>query len=217
MRFRFFCAASAVALAFTLWTPAQAQVVHGYGLRIGGNASTVVMDFRSVEYRPGFQIAAYAELFRTPVLSVQLEAEYARRGYADQSEERGPQGEFIRQVRAVTALDYLSFPVLARLRYPGEQRVTPYMLAGPRLDYLVGRTPGTWEFTEVTVEDELSSQFAEVTVSATVGAGAAFAGPFGRETRLEARLTEGLRDMLREEGTGRARNRSLELSVGIAF
>lgn len=148
---------------------------------------------------------------------MQIEVEYAYRGFSSEMEERGPGSEVINRVDARSTLNYLSVPLLARIRISGDRPAIPYLLVGPRLEYLIGHSTGVWEFAEVTVEDVLADHFARTNVSGMIGTGMAVAAPFGRDIRLEARMTEGLRDLLWEEGTGRARTRSFELSVGVSL
>ncbi len=208
--------------------PAQAQVLQHYGVRLGGNVSYLALELEGTgdthfasDRHVGFQVAGFAEVLDTPSFSVLAELEYARRGYAGEipetSRETPEPVEPIRIARATTVLHYLSVPVLARLRLPGERAVVPYALAGPRVDLLVGRNPGRYEFSYGTFEDDTAEALAAFGVSGTVGLGAAFQSMLGREVRVEARYLFGLTDLLPEGKAVDASNRGIDFSVGIAL
>lgn len=197
--------------------PVQAQLVHGYGFRAGGNISTLTSDLVDLNHRMGIQAATFVELFTTPVFSLQAELEFARRGYAWEQVETGGIGEFIGNVRAVTALNYLSLPVLVRLRYPGKSRVIPYALAGPRLDLLLWRKPGVFDFSSGDFEDDLSEYFTEFGVSGIIGFGIAVDDILHRELRLEARFNFGLTDLIPEAGTATYKNKGFDISICVVL
>jgi hypothetical protein len=208
---------AALLVALIVAPSAHAQFLHSYGLRIGGNTSTLDADIIDFERRTGFQVAAFAELLPTPVFSVQAEVEYARRGFVSEQELRGADNEPLGVVRATTALDYLSVPVLARVRYP-VGAVTAYALAGPRLDFLVGRSPGRFEFSDGTeVEDEFGQNVEGTSLSGSVGIGAAFGALLGREVRVETRYNFGLTDLLPEGDAVDLRHSGFDFSVGVAL
>ena len=200
-------------LSLLVAVPAKAQFLQGYGVRAGGNVLDITGYIIEFEQSLGFQIAAFAEFLTTPAFSFQVELEYARRRYGIEQVETSGSGEVLGIVRAVTTLNYLSIPVLARLRYPGKPRVIPYALVGPRLDFLVERKPGVWEFSQGSFIDDTSEVFTDVGVSGIVGLGFAFEHVIGQQLRFEGRYSFGLTDLIPELDAWTVRNNSLELSV----
>lgn len=197
---------------------AQAQLVRAYGVRAGLNRSTVETGLATpYQSRTGLQLAAFAEGLATPVFSVVGELEYARRGYADTQQERGPNNEFIGDVRATTALDYLAVPVLARLRLPGDRAVVPYAVAGPRAELLVRRVPGRYAFSAGTLEDEMSEAFPRFGLSGVIGLGAGLRGLLGQEMRVEARYGFGLTDLLPDSSARELRHSGVDFCLGVAL
>lgn len=197
---------------------AHTQFLHKYGLRVGANASTYDGEIIDFERRIGFQVAAFAEFLSFPMFSIQTEVEYAQRGYVSVQEERGPGNEPLRDARATTIHHYLSIPLLARVRYPISSTVTPYALIGPRLDFLVARSPGHFEFSNgMEVEDTLGQNVEDTSLSGSVGIGVSIDALLGQELRFETRYNVGLTDLLPEGDAIDLRHNGFDFSVAISI
>jgi hypothetical protein len=101
--------------------------------------------------------------------------EYAQRGFKEKqfvTSENSP--EPIDVVRASTRLDYISLPILLKLQYPSLV-AGPYLLLGPRMDFLVNREPGKFEFMggsfQIIGESGLHNVFDGQAFGGTVGLG----------------------------------------------
>ena len=88
--------------------------------------------------RVGFNVAAFAEWFDVPFFSLITQVEYAQKGTGQDFVVTGPSGPNPVGVRTLySRLDYVSVPVLGKLRLPGGP-LSPYIVAGPRMDFFLG-------------------------------------------------------------------------------
>ena len=209
--------------------PAHAQFVQSYGVRVGVNSSHVTFDLLdgddAFDSRFGFQVAAFAEL-GAPLFPVSalIEVEYAQRGYETSYTLTSPTGEDEGTQTASTTLHYLSVPLLARVRLPGALMVTPYAVAGPRIDVLAGYDPGeigcltvTGDCSEIDpVRDPFPELFPTMSFSGVVGAGVALSELIGPEVRAEVRYSLGLTDLNDGEAL-EMKNRGLDFAIVLAF
>lgn len=221
-------------LAFTLLVallvavPASAQRDVAFGFRLSGNLSSLVLgyDFDTdfgTNREPGFGAAALAEVTLTDKLAAAAEASYDRHGYSypvtftsvDNPDE-GIEKQF------TTSLDFASLGVLGRVLPFGERPFSPYILAGPRLDVLLGSKagrvfpPDNLEGAPAFYEDEFVPLFADVSLSGVAGVGVAVEQPGWPRLRAEVRYDRTLTDFLRDapvEGSVRG----LDLSVSFVW
>lgn len=158
----------AVLTVFTT-DPAMAQIVDRVGLKGGllSSSATDNLDQFDLERRTGWSALLFAERDLLPFLTLVGEGGYAQRGFTETLEERSPSGEVEQIVRATTRLDYLTLPVLVKSSY-GLSAMRLYALAGPRLDVLVGREAGVFEYESAPV-DQLKSEIADVYTSPILG------------------------------------------------
>lgn len=213
-----------VLVCLLLASPASAQVV-GYGLRGGLNSSRVILELAGsgdgFDSRLGFQAAAFAEL-GAPLLPVSalVEVEYAQRGYESVITLTAPTGEEEGTRTASTTLHFLSVPVLARVLLPGTIMVTPYAVAGPRVDVLAGYDPGSLGCISLdcseAADDTFPDVFPAVSFSGVVGAGIGLSGLIGPEVRAEIRYGYGFTD-LNESDLLEMKNRGLDFGLVLAF
>lgn len=206
-------------------TPAHAQFVKAHGIKAGVNASRVTFDLEGsgdgFDSRIGLQAGAFVEL-GPPLLPVSavVEVEYANRGYERSFANTAPTGEELDTITASTTLHFVSLPALARIMVPGTVAMTPYVLAGPRLDVLAayhGKEPaGVVLGSDETTDDALPRLFPTVSFSGVVGAGLSLGGLIGPEVRAEVRYGYGLTD-LNESELVEMKNRGLDFSVALGF
>jgi hypothetical protein len=174
LRFVFF---AAMLLPFAV----QAQLFKGYGLKVGANSSNVSFSLVQSTFkidtqrRTGMNAAFFVEWGSLPVISLITQVEYAQRGFAEEQVITGPNGpEPLGLMRASTRLDYISLPILLKLQFP-KLAISPYLLAGPRADFLVNREAGKFEFvnddSQVSVKSELNEFIDDRAWGGTVGLG----------------------------------------------
>ncbi|MEM9665581.1 MAG: porin family protein [Bacteroidota bacterium] len=152
--------------------PAQAQVLRGYGLKLGPTASDInspdlefeggdPLRFDTVR-RYGVAAFVYAEWFSQPFFSLVTEAGYTQRGFAIEYEGRDAQNNPSGTVRTDDRFDYLSTSMLLKARLP-LRADAPYVLAGPRLDFFLGGSPSG--------EGTLASAYSSTAFGGSIGLG----------------------------------------------
>lgn len=210
MKFKSTLAASAIALL--LWqSGAQAQLRRSYGIKIGTVAanetwSEITGDWNTKD-RWGFTADAYAEIPLSRFLSAQGEIQYTQKGMSlSVPVTTASQPDGSGQYYTISPrIDYISIPLLAILRIPLTP-VTPYILVGPRFDFLISNNA-----------DGLGAvvdNFDRMDYGLTVGAGVELDSllPFG--LLAEFRYNPNSYDSYQSAGQS-VRNRSLDFLVGI--
>lgn len=205
------------ACSLVVTVPVKAQFLQGYGIRAGGNESNITGYLDDLfEPTRGFQVAVFAEFFKSEVFSFQAELEYARRGYSMTTVRIDGSGQSLGTVRGIYGLDYLSIPVLVRLRFSGRSKVIPYVMAGPRLDLLFNSRPGVWKYPAGTWKDEsMSDFFADFGLSGSVGLGLVFEQVIRNELRVEVRYNFSVTDLTPDLDAWTVRRRELDISVAV--
>ncbi|MDZ7723748.1 MAG: porin family protein [candidate division KSB1 bacterium] len=129
----------------------QAKTGFDYGAKMAFTRSRLDIDgfFDSRDWRSGLNVAVYAEKEIFDHISLALQLEYAQRGFIHDQVETSETGKRINTVRANTRLDYVSLPVFLQLKVPAKS-ITPFIQAGPRIDYLTEYRRGKWLFSSVT-------------------------------------------------------------------
>ncbi len=125
-------------------SPLNAQFIRGYGIKAGYTNATQAFDYKTGAVFSnmldvtGYNFAAYAELIDFPFISAVAQIEFTRRGTGLEFVITGPNGpEPLGTLKVYSKLDYISVPVMAKMRVPlliGQL----YFLAGPRFDHYLG-------------------------------------------------------------------------------
>lgn len=125
----------------------QAQFIKGYGFKVGAVSATQTWDFNinikpDIERRWGIDAGVFIEFVDLPYVSLLGELHYIQKGYTEKFIETTPtypEGTG-RYITIKPRVDYLSLPLLAKIRYD-IGTVSPYILIGPRFDFLIGNDP----------------------------------------------------------------------------
>jgi hypothetical protein len=124
---------------FALLGTAHAQLT-GYGIKVARTYPNY--DWRTqyptqisppLTNLPGYNLAVYAEWYDLDYLSIMTQLEYSQRG--NQSSDPWDPSSYPPMHNRVS---YLSLPIFAKVT-PINTLVRPYLLIGPRIDYLVGK------------------------------------------------------------------------------
>jgi Outer membrane protein beta-barrel domain len=199
----------------------QAQLIKGYGAKAGANSSKATFsyfqsDFQyETERRTGVHAAFFLEWGKSSLISLITQVEYAQRGFVEEQmiiSEISP--EPLGVVRANTRLDYISLPLMIKLQYP-RLVAGPYLVFGPKVDWLVHHVAGKFEFPRATFESSLYKVFADRAVSGTVGLGFAADKLLHLPVLLEARYNFVLTDNTDLKTISKAQNQSFDLWLGI--
>ena len=147
----------------------NAQFVKRYGLKVAVTSADQQYELKyfpemQTERRIGWCIAGFLEMFDAPVFSLMTQIEYSQRGMGQEFVLTGPDPEPVGVTILYSRLDYLSIPILAKARFQ-TQTVSPYVVAGPRLDYLLGYTSDEDAFNSV------YDNFNKIGVGGSVGFG----------------------------------------------
>jgi len=205
--------------------PTSAQVVDRVGLK-GGLVSASAsgnLGPLDLERRTGWSATLFAERDVLPFLALVGEVGYAQGGFVETMEERGPDGTVEQTVRANTRLDYLTIPVLAMLEYDFTA-MQLYAMAGPRLDVLIGREAGVFEFQSAPIdqlESDVVSGYTSPVLGATVGFGASTSKLLPGQLLVEARwaldVTESFETEMFVDAPRDVRNNAAVVMIGVGF
>jgi len=120
----------------------QAQLITSWGVKAGLTSASQKLDYSltpapTTKRRIGITGAAFAEWLNLPSVSLITQIEYTQRGMGQEFIVAGPSGP--QQIGTRTlfgTLHYLSIPLLvkAKIAFPV---LAPYLLAGPRVDFLL--------------------------------------------------------------------------------
>ena len=202
----------------TLIHAADAQIVKSYGIKAGA-----VLAGQDWEYSPssplagldiadqmrwGVDVGCFVEWFDNPTFSLVTEVHYAQRGCQDEVVVRStshPEG--IGTKILSPRLDYLSLPLLLKARLDFVP-VSPYLLAGPRFDVLLGKHPDGF--------DLVINQIKDHDWGITLGAGIAYDISSGYAIGAEFRYELSLQDIY-ETDMLTVRNHSMQFLTFVAF
>jgi hypothetical protein len=202
----------------------QAQLLKGYGAKVGINSATSKIDLTLAgsenseiagKRRAGINAALFVEGLKLSFVSVLAQVEYAQRGFVEEQQETGLNGENLDIVRASSRLDYVSLPVLIKLQ-PSVKSVSPFVIFGPRFDFLVNREAGKYRFTSVTIASSSSELFNDHAFGGTVGVGLAASKFWAVPVFVEVRYNFDFTDNIDLE-TLRAKNNAVDVWLGIGL
>jgi hypothetical protein len=150
----------------------NAQLISEWGVIGGYTSSNINTDkFDDIsKRRSGFIAGVYSGFLNNPLFSITVQIQYSQKGFTEEIIETNDFGEPIQTVKANSRLDYLSIPILVNLKY-SNPLITPYLVTGPRLDYLITKKNGKYKFTNITLESEWVNNFSDFVIGGTVGAG----------------------------------------------
>jgi hypothetical protein len=162
----------------------------------------------------GLGVGAWVAIPLGPTLSLQPELNYVQKGTSLGSIDlTDPFGAIIGTAEVLEAVDYLELPVLLRVSFPGAGRLSPYLVGGPVVGFLMSqqlRITGTISFgTDIDF-------FKSTDLGAALGAGLELGrGPF-RGT-FETRYTMGLTSAGENLYSSDARNGAFLITLGLAI
>jgi hypothetical protein len=156
-----------VFLVLFSFSSAYAQLLKGYGLKGGIVAANqdfeYTQDFQAdTKSRTGLDVGIFAEWFDLRIFSVLTEVHYIQKGHVDEYTRTDEFGNPAGTIKHNSRLDYLSVPLLVKITL-NTQYALPYLVIGPRFDYLMGYESET--------SKELFENFKNTGVGGTVGLG----------------------------------------------
>ena len=196
-------------------TRAQVPVPQLVGFRGGVGLS----DLRSSEPLSGYskkagaRASAFAEWPLAGPASLLVEIGYAGLGYEDV--EFYPHDNGTAVVRAPARLDMLAVPLMVRVHH-WVGSVSPFVVAGPRLDVLLNVKQPVWRFDDGVVRRGRAAH-RPLGLGVTLGAGVAGAAFGGRYVSLEVRYYADALDTLYRDPDIEGRSQAYELVVGVGL
>jgi hypothetical protein len=199
-------------LIFVIVLPSlvQAQIFKGYGFKAGAVRASQSFDYTMnfsipIENRWGLDVGAFAEWFQHPNFSLLTELHYVQKGYSltvPITSAIYPEGTG-EYYTYKPRLDYISIPVLAKVRYETDA-VTPYVFAGPRFDFLLGKY------------ETLSLDYSSTDIGITVGGGLQFSIMQSSQMLVEGRFSPSFANAFQNPNLT-VKNKSFEILVGMSF
>jgi len=191
------------------------QIITGLGVKTGASFTNQKFDYLQASLnmdtnsRTGMDIGIFAELLPLPMLKLVPEVHYIQKGMIEEQIRTDDSGQPLGTLEHNNQVDYLSIPVLAKITIPN-LILSPYLIAGPRLDIMLGYDS---EFID---GDLIYDEFETYDLGADIG--------IGLETNLmlpvhflaEIRYSPSLSNSYKTEFL-EIKNQALELLVGIKF
>lgn len=160
----------------TCISTSQAQLLRGYGFKIGATVAQENWDYSNhnstfnPDSRWGLNLGVFGEFLNVPYFSIVTEFNYVQKGrtvefpvttttYPDGN------GEYIIWD---TRIDYYNLSVLGKLRFEGTDLI-PYILIGPKIDFEINRYQSQTRIWNIFEEN-----FKEVLYGIRAGAGSEF-------------------------------------------
>lgn len=150
----------------------NAQLISELGILGGYTSSNINVD-QFDDYskrRSGFAVGVFSDFLNNPIFSIAVQVQYTQKGFIVEYIETDEQGNYIQTAEANFRLHYISMPIMAKIKYRTTV-ISPYLLGGPRLDYLIGRKNGVFKYTNVSSESNFANNFSIFVFGGTVGAG----------------------------------------------
>ncbi len=133
-----------------VFTSSQAQIIRGYGLKVGTTISNQEWEYSqesglsyasfNTDNRIGINIGVFAEILDMPFVSIVTEVNYIQKGMKKEipittTAQPDGTGEFITWD---TRLDYINISALGKVRL-NYGIFTPYLLFGPKIDFEINK------------------------------------------------------------------------------
>jgi|WetSurMetagenome_2_1015567.scaffolds.fasta_scaffold441284_1 hypothetical protein len=195
---------------------APAQLVKTFGFKAAVTSADQEFKYSqfstelNMKRRVGFNVGVFLEWFDMPYLSMISQVEYAERGMGMEFMVTGSEGPEVLGTKTVfSRVDYISIPILLKFRLQ-YSLITPYLLAGPRLDILAGYQSPDGVFNSV------YDKFKHTTLGGSVAVGVQIQSLLPVTILTEARFNLDFEDSY-ETNLLKVRNNSFDFWLGVAF
>jgi hypothetical protein len=197
-------------ILFLISSTAFAQV-DNYGLKIGAQSTGAYSDPYDFNRNIGFGIYGFADVKLSPKFFSTLNLGYTQRGYTDSQIETDQMGQKIQTVEATSRLSYISLSGVVNTNL--STTFPFYIGAGPRFDYLINTSPGKYEFSSVTAEDDVAKSLSNFVLGGSLVTGIRDISIIDTEFRVEVKYEIDVTDSLRG-GPATFRNNALMFAIG---
>ena len=201
---------SLVVLLALAATPAFAQDMLSYGLKVGVNFADLNFGQEESEgdgdekRKLGLAIGGFVDVPVAPLFSIQPEFLYTQKGTKFEGDDDF--GSF----KATLHVDMIQIPVLGKVKVDAGE-VRPFVVFGPGFGF-VTRGKQKAEFDGATEEEDFKDDIQSVEVSLIIGGGV----QFGKGS-VEARYDHGLRNLNKEEDEETVKTRTFSILFGYGW
>ncbi len=192
---------------------ADAQLLRSYGLKLALTSANQDFHYTTpgpfeTKRRIGVNAGAFAEWLNIPLLSIVTQVEYAQRGMGVEFVLTGPTSLApIGAEMIYSRVDYLSIPVMAKLRFQAGL-FSPYIIAGPRADFMLGYS------SDRNSSNDVYDGFRKSILGDTVGLGVGMAGIIPVRFLTEIRYNFDLQDSFSNSALT-VRNNAVDIWLGV--
>ena len=193
---------------------AEAQLVRSVGVKIGAAVAGQEWHYTmpdihfADQYRWGYSFGGYIEWLNISTFSLLTEVHYIQKGFKQEFDKTDVVGNDIGSFYMLPQIDYLSIPILVKIRYEMSS-FSPYLFIGPRYDYRLRTKPDGFG---LGLEKLKNSDF-----GITVGGGFEFSNISSLKIGTEFRYSPGLQDIYSNQNGLRIQNRSVEMLLTIGY
>jgi hypothetical protein len=198
-------------ILFFISSTACAQIENS-GFKIGAQSTGAYSDPYDFNRVIGFGIYGFTDVKLSPNLFSTLSLGYTQQGYSDSQIETNQMGQEIQTVEATSRLSYISLSGVVNTNL--STTFPFYIGAGPRFDYLINTSPGEYEFSSVTVEDDVAKSLSNFVLGGSLLAGIRDISIINTEFRVEIKYEIDLTDSLKG-GPATYRNNAVMFALGV--
>ncbi len=191
-----------------------AQLIKSYGVKVALTSANDNYENKnapdvSTKRRIGFNIGGFVEWFHVPYFSAITQIEYVQKGSGMDFDRRDEHNNDLGTITYYGRLDYISIPILAKFSIPTAS-VSPFLLMGPRFDFLVGYQ------SDKNIFNDLYSKIKINVTGASIGIGAQIKLILETNIMAEIRYNYDFVDSFKNDIV-RTRNDSYDIWIGLSF
>ena len=198
-------------LSFVSQSVSQA-LIHGYGFKLAVTSAdqkfeNTYLSGVETKRRVGFNIGGYIEWFDSHFFTLVTQLEYVQKGMGQRFAITVDDPTVIEYKDFYSRLDYLSLPLLGKFFLSGES-LSPFILVGPRADFLLGYN------SDENVFNSVYDDFMKTVIGGTLGAGIEITGVLPLPLAVEARYNIDFADSYNTQFL-KVRNNAFDFWLGI--
>jgi hypothetical protein len=200
-------------LVLILFSSTAFGQVNNFGLKIGAQSASAFSNQFEFNRVASFGIYGFADINLSQRLFTTLDLGYSRRGFTNSQEEIDQTNQRIQTVEATSRLSYISFSSFINTSL--STSLPLYIGAGPRIDFLINTSPGEFEFTSATIQDNTAEELDNFVVGGSFVAGIKNLSINSVKFRIEAKYEVDLTNSFNDTFT--YRNNAIMLVLGFTL
>jgi hypothetical protein len=183
---------------------------------------TLELDYEQmIRYRAGYTFGVFADVLWYKYLTLGTSLDFFQKGHKLEIIETTETGQEIGTGNIVYNQNYLIWSVTAKISPPGLERVHPYVIIAPRVDFFLGYNVYISDFTltpdqEIDGEDYVLERYKKVSPSISFGAGVEIDKVIPYSIIFEFMYVPDLFNQFDENGV-KFKNTAFSISAGLKF